>query len=75
VLDRSLGKPVQQTNVNVGTTQRSIRDISDSELMEIIERGRATPALSPPRAEDQPPIDVESAVEIDPLAEPDPDAV
>jgi Family of unknown function (DUF5681) len=69
VLDRAFGKPPQQNNLMIGTTQRSIRDLSDAELMEIIERGRATPALSPPRGEDQPAIDVEPAAEIDPLAE------
>jgi Family of unknown function (DUF5681) len=65
VIDRAYGKPPQQNNVMIGTAQRSIRDLSDAELLEIIEQGRATPALSPPRAEDQPPIDVEPAVEID----------
>jgi hypothetical protein len=58
----------------VGTAQRSIRDLSDAELLEIIERGRATPALSPPTGDQLPAIDVEPAVAIDPLAEPDPDA-
>ena len=71
IIDRAYGKPPQQNNVFVGTAQRNISQLSDQELLEIIERGRATPALSPPRAEDQPVIDVEPSVEPDPLAEPD----
>ena len=39
------------THMLVGTTQR---DLSDAKLMAIIERGRATPALSPPTGEQHP---------------------
>jgi hypothetical protein len=54
ILDRAYGKPPQQNNVLIGTAQRSISQLSDQELLEIIERGRATPALSPPMIEAQP---------------------
>jgi hypothetical protein len=69
VIDRGYGKPLQQNNVMIGTAQRSIRELSDAELMQIIEGGRAAPTLSPPVIEQQPAIDVEPSVEPDPLAE------
>jgi Family of unknown function (DUF5681) len=61
LLDRAVGKPQQTTNLNVSSAQRSIKDLSDTELMSIIEAGRARAALPAPSA--PPTIDVEPSVE------------
>lgn len=39
VMDRALGKPTQNTNMNVTASQRNIRDLTDAELMQIIDQG------------------------------------
>jgi len=64
VLDRASGKPAQQNNVMIGTAQRSINQLSDAELMEIIENGRRATALPAPQPAEPPTI--EAQVEPDP---------
>jgi hypothetical protein len=64
IIDRAYGKPAQQNNVMIGTAQRSIRELSDAELMQIIERGRAEPPLI-----EQQPVEVEPSAEPQPVAE------
>jgi hypothetical protein len=64
VMDRAYGKPVQQTNVLVSSNQRPLAQLTDAELMEIIENGRRATALPAPQPAEPPTI--EAQVEPDP---------
>lgn len=48
VIDRAYGKPAQQTNLMVGFAQRSLAQLTDAELLSIIEGQKAPAALSAP---------------------------
>jgi hypothetical protein len=52
ILDRAYGKPPQLNTTNAPPFHRTVRDLSDDELMQIIERGRAQQL--PPMIEAQP---------------------
>ena len=48
VIDRAYGKPAQSTNVNVSVNSRQLSQLSDAELLDIIEGSRRAPALPSP---------------------------
>lgn len=50
IIDRAYGKAPQTTSLNVTSSNRSIRDLTDAELMSIIEGNRAESAAPAPPA-------------------------
>ena len=60
-IDRAYGKPVQQNNGVVGQVRRTVCDLSDAQLLEIIERSRQSKLIEA------------QAIEVEPTVEPQPD--
>jgi hypothetical protein len=65
IIDRAYGKPVQQNNVVVGQVGRAARDLTDAELMEIIERPRQSKLIEAQAVEIEPSVEPQADVGAD----------
>jgi hypothetical protein len=69
VMDRALGKPPQSTNLNINSPQRTLRELSDAELLQIIEEGREKARVAQAALPAPPTIEVEPNPEPQPKSE------
>ena len=71
IIERGYGKPAQTQTLIVGSVRRSARDLSDEELLAIIDRGKQAKLIEQRSIEKTEEPTVEPDVTLDPLLEDD----